>query len=114
MGDFYGCIKAFHSLRHGRLYVNLIELFHEQVAVLCYHDGLDRCAEHLDVVFVKHAAQVKLRTAVECGLSTESEQYAVGTLFLDDFFDEVRGDWEEIHFIGHAFRGLDSGDVGID
>ena len=33
---------------------------------------------------------------------------------LDDFSDEVRSDGLEIDFVGNAFTGLDSGDVGID
>ena len=109
-----GCLRALHRLALDGLDVDLVELLHEFLAVFGVDDGLHRSAEHLHAVFLQHAVVEELHSAVECRLAAEGEHDAVGTLLLDHLLYEIRGHWKEIYVVGHAFRSLHRGDVGID
>ena len=114
MSYFYGILYRFNRLRYRGLDIDFFQLLHEKIAVLGYHDCLNRCAEHFHAIFFKCAVEVKLRSAVKCRLSAECEQYAVGALLLYHFLYEIGGDRKKINLIGNAFRGLDGRDVRID
>ena len=94
--------------------MNLIEPLHEKLAVLGVHDGLDGCAEHAHVVFLKHSALVELHATVERGLPSKGEEDAVGLLLLDDPLHEIRLYGKEIYLVGHALRSLHGGNIGVD
>ena len=68
----------------------------------------------MHTIFLKYARAVKLDTAVESGLSTESEQYSVRTFLLDDTLHEVWLHGEEVYLVSHSLGCLHGGDVGID
>ena len=107
-------LHRLYGLRDGGLDVDLVELLHEQIAVLGCHNSLDRRAEHLDAILLQNTFLVQFRTAVQRGLTTECEQNTVGLLFFDDLLNEVRGYGQEVDAVGDAFRGLDCCDVGVD
>ncbi len=86
----------------------------EEFAVLGVHDGLYGGSEHFYSVAFEHPALEECHSAVECGLSAECEQYAVGAFFFDDFLNEVGCDGEEVDLVGESFGGLYGGDVGVD
>ena len=52
--------------------------------------------------------------AVEGGLASEGEEYAVRFFPGYDFLDEEWGDREEVDLVGYAFTGLDRCDVRVD
>ena len=93
---------------------NLIETLHKEFAVFGVDDGLDRRTEHLHVVFLEHATLVELNSAVQCRLSAEAEQDAIGTFLLDDLLDEKWSDRQEIHTVGNAFRSLHCGNIRVN
>ena len=64
MGGFQRILHVLNSMAHGHFQINLCQLLHKQVAVLGIHDGLDACAEHLDIILLQYTALVQLRTAV--------------------------------------------------
>ena len=103
-----------HGVALGRLHGDFVQLLDEEVTVFGVHDSLHGGAQHTHAVLLQDALLIQLRAAVQGRLSAEGQQDAVGTLLLDDALHEVRGDGEEIHLVGNAFRGLDGGDVGID
>ena len=107
-------LHRLYGLRDGGLDVDLVELLHEQIAVLGCHNGLDRRTEHLDAILLQDTFLVQFRTAVQCGLTTECEQNTVGLLFFDDLLNEVGCYGQEVDAVGDAFRGLDSCDVGVN
>jgi len=114
-------LSGFNGFFHGvdrdtarGFYADFIELFHKQVSVFGVHDGFDRGAQHFDTVFGQCAAGVEFRTAVQGRLAAEGQQNTVGTFFFDDLFDKVRGQREEIYFVGDPFRGLNGGDIGVN
>ena len=114
MGSFQRILHILDGMAHGSLQVNLPELLHKQVTVLGVHDGFNTRTQHFHTIFFKYTCLIKLGTAVECRLSAEGKQDAVGTLFLDDLGHEVSGDGQEIDLVGNALRSLDCGNVGVD
>ena len=91
----------------------LVETVYEKLAVLGVDDGLDRRSEHFHAITLQHSATEKFDSAVEGGLPSERQQYALGTFFLYYFFDEGWGDRQEVYLVGNAFRGLYGCDVGV-
>ena len=113
MGCLQGIFHVLHSVAHGSLQLDLIKFLHEQVTVLGVHNSLDAGAQHLNAILLQNTFLVKLGTAVQGCLSTESQQDAVRTLLLDDLGDKVGGHRLEIDLVSNAFRGLDGGNVRI-
>ena len=103
-----------HRLALDRLHANLIQLMHEELAILRVHDGLHRRTQHLDVVFLQSSSLVERHTTVQRRLSTEGQQDAIRTLLLDHFLHKKGSYREEIDRISHALRGLHSCDVRVD
>ena len=106
---------------HGRyglalrdLDVDFVEGLDKIPAVLGIEYAIDRRTENADIVFFEDAAFVQFDAAIQRGLAAEGEEYAIGALLGDDVFDERRFDGQKIRAPGHAFAGLDGGDVGID
>ena len=77
-------------------------------------DHLDRGSHHPHPVLFQHAAPVKLDPAVQRRLSAERQENSLGLFSFDDPFDHLRGDRQQIDFIGQPGAGLDRGDVGVD
>ena len=94
--------------------VYLVEFLHEELAVLSVHNCLNRRSEYAHTVFLKYSATVEFHAAIECCLSSKSQQYAVRTFLLNYFLHEIWLYGEEIDLIGNAFRCLHCGDVRID
>ena len=113
MGCLERIVHVFYSVAHGYLHVNLCQFLDEEVAVFGVHNGFYACAEHFYTIFFKNTRQIEFGTAVEGCLTAECQQDAIRTFFLDDFCYEIRIDGLKIHFVGNAFRGLDSGNVWI-
>ncbi len=93
---------------------DLVEPLDEEFAVLGVDNRLDGRTEHLHAVFVEDARAVEFHAAVEGCLPAEGEQDTVGTLFGNDFLNEIGRNGFEINLVRHAFRGLDGGDIGVD
>ena len=91
-----------------------IEMLRDEFAVFGIDDGLNRRTEHLHVVFLQYTTLVELNSAIQCRLSAEAEQDAIGTFLLDDLLDEKWSDRQEIHTVGNTFRSLHSGDIRVD
>ena len=109
-----GLAYVLASLALDGLHIDFVQALHKQLAVFGIDDGLYGSAQHADTVSFQHTALIQLHAAVECRLPAKREQDAVGTLLLDDFLYEVGLDWQEIHFVGHALRGLHGSDIGVD
>ena len=92
---------------------DLVQLLHEELAVLRGDDGLDRRAEDPDAVLFQDAGPVQGDAAVERRLAAEREQDAVRPLLLDDLLDEIRGNRQEIHLVRDTLARLDGGDVRV-
>mmetsp|Transcript_2843 Transcript_2843/g.11166 ORF Transcript_2843/g.11166 Transcript_2843/m.11166 type:complete len:585 (-) Transcript_2843:4-1758(-) len=86
----------------------------EDPAVLCGDDRADLGAEHADAVLREGAVVVQGDGAVQRGLPAEGREEAVGTHFLDDLGDKLRGDGHEVDMVGEALRGLNGGNVRVD
>ena len=97
-----------------RLDVNLVQAFHEEFAVFGVHDGLNGCAEHLQVVLFEDATLVEFHAAVEGGLSAEGQHDAIGAFLLDDLFHEEGGHGEEVDTVCHALGRLNGGNIGVN
>ena len=114
IGRLDGISRRVDSLALDGLDIDFIKFLDKQFAVLGVHDGTDRSAEHLDIILVKHAALAESHATVEGGLSAESEQDAVRTLLLYDFFNEIWSHGQEINLVSETVGSLHGGDVGID
>ena len=97
-----------------RLYIDLVQLLHEQFPVFSVDYSLDRCAEDPDIVGGKHSAAVKFHPAVQGSLSSESQEDALRLLLQDDLLHKIWCDREEVNLVGHSFRSLDGGNVRVD
>ena len=97
-----------------RLHLYLVELLDKQLAVFRIHDGLHRCAQYPDVVFLQDTALVERHAAVQRRLPAERQQDTVGTFLGDYFFHEERGNGQEVNRIRHTFGGLHGRDVRVD
>ena len=113
LGCLAGLLNVFARLALDGLDANLIEFFYEKLAVFGVHDSLDGCAEHAYVVFFKHSALMQRHTAVECCLSAESQQYAVGALLFDYALYEIRLYGQEINLVGNPLGCLDGRDIWV-
>ena len=113
-GCLTGLLDGLTSLALNGLDTNLVELLDEELAVLSIHNGLDRSAQHLDIIFLEHTALIQLDATVQCRLSTESQQDAVRTLLLNDFLNEIGLYGQEINLVGNALGGLHRSDIRID
>ena len=112
-GSLQGVFHAFHSVALRSFHGYFIQLLHKEVTVFRVHDSLYRSTQHTYAIFLQSSVQVKLRTAVQCSLSAESQQDAVRLFFLDDFFYEIRSYRQEVNFIGNTFRCLDCSNIRI-
>ena len=109
-----GILHSLASLRNRNLQVHLLQLLDKQVAVLGVHDSLNARAKHLDPVFLQRTVQIQLRTAVQCRLTAECQQYAVRTFLLYNFCYKKGIDREEINLICNTFTCLDCRYIRID
>ena len=112
-GGLQGVVHVLDGMAHGRLQFHLVELLHEEVAVLGIHDSLNRSTQDLYAIFLQRAVQIEFRSAVERRLATESQQNAVRAFLFNDFGHEMGSDRLEIHLVGNALGSLDGCDVGI-
>ena len=87
---------------------------HEELTILRVHNGLHRCTQYLDIVFLQDTTLVERHTAVQRGLPTKGQQDAIRPLLLDHLLHEEGGYRKEIDRIGHALGGLHCRDVGVD
>ena len=106
-------LHALHSVALRRLHRNLVQLVHEEVTVFCVHDSLYGGTQHFYAILLQHTFLIQLRTAVQCRLSTESQQNTVRTFFFNDTLHEIRGNRQEIHLVGNAFRCLNRSNVRV-
>ena len=51
--------------------INFVQAFHKELTVFCIHDGLDRSAQHLDLIFLKYTTLIQFNTTVEGCLTTK-------------------------------------------
>ncbi len=112
-----GCqclIDILAGLRIDGLDIYLVELLHENLAVLGIDYGLHGSTEHFHAIFVENAVMVKVDAAVEGSLASEGEENSVGAFLGDYFLHEEWSDGQEVNMVGDALAGLDGGDVGID
>ncbi len=72
--------------------VYFIQFPDKKLPVLCLHDGLYGCSQHLHPVFFKDTVTIKFHPAIQGSLTSESQQYATGLFFSDDLFYKKRGD----------------------
>ena len=107
-------VHGFHGPAARGLQVGSVQFLHEQVAVFRIHNGLHTGAQHLHAILLEHPRAVQFSATVQCRLSAESQQNAVGTLFLNDFSNKMRGHGQEIHRVGNTLARLDSRNVGIN
>ena len=113
-GGAAGVLGVLHGLALDGLHVNLVQLLHEQLAVLGVDDGLHGSTQYLHVVLLEHACLIEGDAAVQGRLSAKGQHNAVGALLRDDFLHEIGRHGEEIDLVGHALRGLHGGDIGVD
>ena len=111
------CLQCvFHrlnSVAYRHLQINLAKLLHKEVAILCVHDSLDACSKHLYAILLQCAVKIELGSAVQCSLSAECQQNAIGALFLDDFGNEVCINGLEIHLVCNTLASLDGSNVRV-
>ena len=112
-GGGSGLLEGRRRMGADGLHANFVEPGHKEFPVLRVDDGFHGGSQHLDAVTLQDAAAEQGHAAVERGLAAEGKEDAVRTLFLDDFFHEGRRHRQEIHLVGHAFRGLDRRDIGV-
>ena len=87
----------------------------EQLAVLGLVDRLGVRADHLDAVFLQHAALVQRQRGVQRGLAAHRRQQRVGALGVrDDLGDDVGRDRLDIGGVGQLRVGHDRRRVGVD
>ena len=107
-------VERLTRLRYRHLEVDLVELLHEEVAVLGVHDGLDTRTEHPHPILLEHSRLEKLCANIETCLSAPCQHDAVGALLLDNLSNKKGIDWQEINLVSNTLRGLDSSHVRID
>ena len=93
----------FYRLALDGLYVNLIELLNEQLAVFCIHNSLHRSSQYTSVIFLEHTCLIQSHTAVKRSLSAKRQQHTVGAFFSDYLFYKIRSYRKEINLICHTF-----------
>ena len=113
MGGLQGVVHVLYGVAHGGLQRNLVKLLNEEVAVFGVHDGFDAGSQYLDTILLQDSLLVKLSTAVQSGLTTKSQENAVGAFLLDNLCNKMSGNGLEIHLVGNTFRSLNGSDVGI-
>ena len=113
-GSGLGLLHALSRMGLYGLDIYLVQLLHEKLPVLRVNDGLDRGAEHTDIVFFKDSGTVQLHSAVQRSLASEREQDALRCLLLNHLLHEIRGHRQEIYLVGNAFGSLHGGNVRID
>ena len=109
-----GIFNIITGLTLDGLHANLVELFHEELAVFSIHDSLHRSTQHLHVVFLQYTTLIQLNTTVQCRLSTEGQQDAVWMFLGNNLLYEIWLYRQEIDFVGNALRRLDCGNIRID
>ena len=112
-GGGTGLFKGRRRMRTDGLHADLVQPGHEQFAVLRVDDSFHGGSQDLHAVALQDAAAEQGHAAVERSLAAEGKKDAVRALLLDDFLHERRCHRQEIHLVGHAFRGLDRRDVGV-
>ena len=83
--------------------VNLVQFLNKQLAVFGVHDGLHGRTQHFNAILFEYAALVKLYAAVKRCLSAKGQENPVGAFFLDNPFNEIRLNGQEIYLVGYAF-----------
>ena len=86
----------------------------EQLTVLRDLYPVDGCAEDLDSIFLQNALPLEADPAVEGCLTSESQQYRVGSLLGDYLRDEIRADWKEVDLVCYPPVSLNRRDVRVD
>ena len=114
LGRGDGIAHRFDGLTDGRLEIHLAQFAYEEVAILCIHDGFYRGTQHLDTVTFQRALVVEFDSTIESRLSAEGQQDTIWTFLSNDLLDKIGRYRKEIYAVGHAFRGLNGGDVRID
>ena len=116
--DAAGCVdgvfRVLYRMADRGFQWNFVQLLYEKVTVFGVHNRFYRGAQYLYAVFFQRAVLVQFRSAIQCGLSSECQQDAVGAFFLDDFRNEMRSDRQEIYLVGNAFRSLYRSDVRVN
>src|SRR5690606_18582806 len=85
----------------------------ELLPVLTALDGIEIGADQFDPVLLQYAALVQRDRSVQRGLPAEGGQQGVGTLLLDNLFDELRGDRLDIGRIREFRVGHDGRRIGV-
>ena len=86
----------------------------KNLAVFTLFDGVNFCADQLNVVLLENSEFVQCHRSVQCGLTTQRRQNGVGLFFGDDGFDDLRGDRLDIGCVGEIWIGHDCRRVRVD
>ena len=113
MGGLEGVFHILHGVAYRGLQRNFVKFLNEEIAVFGVHNGFDAGSQNLYTIFLQDTLLVELSTTVQSGLTTKSQENAVGAFFLDNLCNEMSGDWLEIHLVGNTFRSLNGSDVGV-
>ena len=109
-----GINSIFYSFTFNSLYIDFIQLMHENLTVFRIDNGLYGSTENFYAIFLKNSIFVKGDTAVQCRLPTKGEHNTIRTFFFDDFLYKIRSDRQEVNLVGNAFRSLHGSDVRVD
>ena len=114
MGSLLYLLNSRAGLTLDGLHIYLVEFLHEEVAVLSIDNGLNGSTQHLDTIFLQDTLFVEFHTAVQRRLTTERQQDAVRTLFLNDALHELGRHGLEIHSVSDILRGLHRCNIGVN
>src|SRR5439155_24401285 len=95
------------------LHADFRQLADKQGAVLRFPDRLEGRPEDADAVCFEDTRPVQLQATVEGGLAPKTEHDSVGSFLLDNPFNKVRIDREEVHTVCERIRGLNRSNIGV-
>ena len=96
------------------LHRNLIQFLHKQISVLCIHNSFNRSTQHPNTKLFQDTFLKQVCSAIQCRLTTKSQENSVGTLFFNHTSHKISSDRQEVNFISNTFRCLNGSNIRID
>lgn len=91
-----------------------IQCLSKEISILADKESADRGTEDLDVQTVKDSHLVELNTTVQGSLTAKGQEDSIGSLTLNNVFEVLGGDREEVDSVSKSVRGLDRSNVRVN
>ncbi len=93
--------------------INLFQTCSEKRSIFSITNCRSRSSQNFHRIFFKYSTLLKLKSEIECCLSTKRKCDSIWSFISNYFFSIFEGKWEKIYLVGKSLISLHRSDIRI-